>query len=337
MREARRLIWPIAALAALLMVNAIFSRSFFHLSITNGHIHGSMIDVLDRGAPVMLLALGMSLVIATGGIDLSVGAVMAIAGAVAASLIARPIDSPVAIINAHGSIAVIIMISLAAALLAGLWNGALVVLLGLQPIVATLILMVAGRGIAQLLTDGQIVTFDNARFAALGRAVLFGLPFPVTIVAAAAILISLVARWTALGLFIESVGNNPTASRLAGIPAVRVKLLVYTIGGLCAGLAGLIITADLQAADANNSGLNLELDAILAVSLGGASLAGGRFSLVGALIGAILLQTLTTTIFSDNVPPPLTLVVKGALVVAVCVLQSPRFRGMFLRGRKGAA
>lgn len=337
MREARRLIWPIAALAALLIVNAIFSPSFFHLWISEGRVHGSMIDVLDRGAPVMLLALGMSLVIATGGIDLSVGAVMAIAGAVAASLIARPDDSPLAFINAHGYLAVIILLSLLAALLAGLWNGALVVGLGLQPIVATLILMVAGRGIAQLLTNGQIVTFDNAGFAALARSSLFGLPFPVTIVAVAAVLIAILSRGTALGLFIESVGNNPTASRLAGIPAARVKLLVYTICGLCAGIAGLIITADIQGADANNAGLYLELDAILAVSLGGASLAGGRFSLLGALIGAILLQSLTTTILSHSVPAPLTLVIKGALVVVVCLFQSSQFRSIFRWRRKAVS
>jgi galactofuranose transport system permease protein len=216
-----------------------------------------MIDVLDRGAPVMLLALGMSLVIATGGIDLSVGAVMAIAGAVAASLIARPIDSPVAIINAHGSIAVIIMISLAAALLAGLWNGALVVLLGLQPIVATLILMVAGRGIAQLLTDGQIVTFDNARFAALGRAVLFGLPFPVTIVAAAAILIAAASARDSAGPCSSSRRKQSDRQPPGRVSRrCRSSLPVYTLCGLCAGLAGLIVTADIQGADANNAGLS---------------------------------------------------------------------------------
>jgi simple sugar transport system permease protein len=278
----------------------------------------------------MLLSLGMSLVIATGGIDLSVGAVMAIAGAVAASLIARPDDSPLAFIHVSAPIA-IIAVSLLAALLAGLWNGVLVAGLRLQPIVATLILMVAGRGIAQLLTNGTIVTFENPGFAFLARGAIFGMPYPVKVTLIAAALIALVSRGTALGLFIESVGNNPAASRLAGAPAAAVKIGVYALCGLCAGLAGLVVTADIQGADANNAGLYLELDAILAVSLGGASLSGGRFSLLGSLIGAILLQALTTTILEHNVPPPLTLVIKGAVVVAVCLLQSPKFRAKFTR------
>jgi simple sugar transport system permease protein len=153
-----------------------------------------------------------------------------------------------------------------------------------------------------------------------------GLPFPVTIVVVTAVAIGLLTRATALGLFVESVGNNPKASRLAGLPAGWVKLSVYALCGLCAGLAGLIVTADIQAADANNAGLNLELDAILAVSLGGASLNGGRFSLIGSLIGAVLLQAMTSTILAHNVPPPLTLVIKGLVVVAVCLFQSPVFR-----------
>jgi simple sugar transport system permease protein len=331
MSEWRRLIWPLSALALLLIVNAIFDRPFFHLEWRDGRVFGTMIDVLNRGAPVMLLSLGMSLVIATAGIDLSVGAVMAITGAVAASLIARPSDSPLAFLNVHGSIVAIVALSLLVALIAGAWNGMLVAALRLQPIVATLILMVAGRGVAQLLTNGQIITFNNPAFASLARGSFLALPFPITIAIVTAIVIALITRGTALGLFIESVGNNPTASRLAGLPAGLVKLAVYTLCGLCAGLAGLIITADIQGADANNAGLYLELDAILAVSLGGASLAGGRFSLIGSLIGTVLLQALTSTILAHNVPPPLTLVIKGAVVVAVCLLQSPVFRGKLAR------
>jgi galactofuranose transport system permease protein len=328
MRESRRLIWPLAALALLLIFDALFNRSFFYLHMRDGRVYGAMVDVLNRSTPVMLLSLGMSLVIATGGIDLSVGAVMAITGAVAASLIARPDDSPLAFIHVSAPI-VIIALSLIAALAAGLWNGLLVTALQLQPIVATLILMVAGRGVAQLLTDGKIVTFEDPGFAFLAGGSMFGLPFPVTLTLVAAILIALTTRGTALGLFIETVGNNPAASRLAGAPAAAVKMAVYALCGLCAGLAGLIVTADIQGADANNAGLYLELDAILAVSLGGASLSGGRFSLLGSLVGAVLLQALTTTILEHNVPPPLTLVIKGAVVVAVCLLQSPQFRAKF--------
>jgi galactofuranose transport system permease protein len=329
-----RLFWPLSALALLLAINAVFNRSFFHLEMRDGRLVGSMVDVLRYGAPVTLLSLGMSLVIATSGIDLSVGAVMAINGAVAASLIARPPDGPLSFIDVHGSTAVVIGLSLLVALAAGAWNGMLVVLLGLQPIVATLVLMVAGRGMAQLLTNARIVTFPETPFSFLARGTVLSLPFPILLSLLAALLIGLFSRGTALGLFIESVGNNPKASRLAGVPAGVVKIAVYALCGLCAGIAGLVVTAEIQGADANHAGLGLELDAILSVSLGGASLSGGRFSLLGTVIGAVLLQTLTTMLLGMNVPPALTIVLKGAVVVLVCLLQSPKFRGKFQRGRQ---
>jgi simple sugar transport system permease protein len=280
----------------------------------------------------MLLALGMTLVIATGGIDLSVGAVIAIAGATAASLLVRPDGSPLSFLNVHHSVAGVILITLGLALLAGLWNGVLVAWLDIQPIVATLILMVAGRGVAQLLTDGQIITFENPSFQFLGSGFLLGIPFTIFIVTVAYLLGGALTRGTALGLFIESVGNNAKASRYAGVSARRVKLMVYGLCGFCAGVAGLIVTADIKAADANNAGLYLELDAILAVAIGGTSLAGGRFSLIGSLIGALVIQTLTTTILTRGVAPELTLVVKAAVVIAVCLLQSEPFRAALARG-----
>jgi simple sugar transport system permease protein len=331
MRELKRIFWPAAALALLLLINAIFNPSFFRLHMHDGKLVGSLVDVLRYGAPVTLLSVGMSLVIATGGIDLSVGAVMAIAGAVAASLIARPYDSPLDFLDVHKSTAAVIAIPLLVALIAGTWNGMLVVLLRLQPIVATLVLMVAGRGIAQLLTDGRIVTFPSTPFSFLARGTLWHIPFPIELSLLAAVVIGLFIRGTALGLFIESVGNNPKASRLAGVPAGVVKISVYALCGLCAGLAGLIATAEIQGADANTAGLGLELDAILSVSLGGAVLAGGRFSLLGTIIGSILLQTLTTMLLTMNVPPAMTIVLKGAVVVIVCLLQAPKFRDLFRR------
>jgi simple sugar transport system permease protein len=279
----------------------------------------------------MLLSLGMTLVIATGGIDLSVGAVMAIAGAVAAVLITRHEGSPLAVVDVHGSITLIIALSLLVALIAGLWNGVLVAFVGIQPIVATLILMVAGRGVAQLIANGDIVTFHNESFQYLGTGTLFGLPFTITLVAVMTLLTVLLTRGTALGLFIESVGNNPVASRYSGINARTVKLATYLVCGFCAGLAGLIATADIKGADANNVGMYLELDAILAVAIGGTSLAGGRYSLVGALIGTLVIQTLTTTILTRGVDPALTLVIKAGVVVGVCLLQSEKFRFMIAR------
>jgi len=327
------LFWPVVTLAAVLLFNLFFTPGFVHIEIRDGRFYGSLIDILNRAAPVLLLSLGMTLVIATGGVDLSVGAVMAIAGAVAACLIARPPDCILNSVNLHGSVPAIIVVSLLVALGCGLFNGFLVSYLELQPIVATLLLMVAGRGVAQLLTNGQIVIFTEPTFAALGSGSTFFLPNPIWLFAIVAVLVGLLARKTAYGLFVEAVGNNAVASRYAGVNSRTVKLVAYSICALCAGVAGLIATADIKGADANNAGLYLELDAILAVCIGGTSMAGGRFSLAGSLVGAILMQALTTTILTRGISPEATLILKAVVVVAVCLLQAPRFRAAIARRR----
>ena len=207
--------------------------------------------------------------------------------------------------------------------------------MGLQPIVATLILMVAGRGLAQLITGGQILTVYYQPFHFLGGGYLFGLPFALYVVGALVLVTSLLLRKTALGLFIQAVGINPVASRLAGIRAAVLIFLVYVFCAACAGLAGLIISSNVRSADANNAGLLLELDAILAVTLGGTSLAGGKFSLAGSLVGALIIQTLTSTIYAMGVPPEINIVVKAIVVLAVCLSQSEVFRQMLVQ-RRGA-
>jgi simple sugar transport system permease protein len=326
-----RIIWPLAALALIVLFNAFFTPHFFELNVVRGRVHGYLIDILHNGAAVMLLSIGMTLVIATGGIDLSVGAVMAIAGTTAAVLIVRPEGSPLSRVDVHGSMTAVICIALLVATLAGLWNGALRAFLGIQPIIATLILMVSGRGIAQLLANGQIVTFDNPTLVFLAGGSLLGVPFTIVQVAIVAGIAATLTRATALGLFIESVGSNPTASRYCGVNARLVQLAVYTFSGFCAGVAGLIKAADIKGADANTSGLFLELDAILAVSIGGTALTGGRFSLLGSLIGALVIQLLTTTFLAHDIPRAIDLMVKAGVVIVVCLLQSETFRSKLLR------
>ena len=312
----------IAALILVLLVDSLVANNFFAVHLQDGRLFGSPIDILNRAAPVALLAIGMTLVIATGGIDLSVGAVMAIAGATAATLTV-----------AGHSLTTVIFSALGAGLLCGLWNGVLVALLRIQPFVATLILMVAGRGIAQLITQGQIVTFDSATLGWLGSGSLWLLPVPVWITLAAALLVWLLTRRTALGLFIEAVGINLRAARNAGVTGWLVVMSTYVISGLCAAVAGLIVTADIRGADANNAGLWLELDAILAVVIGGASLMGGRFNLVLSLIGALIIQAMNTGILLSGFPPELNQVVKAVVVMCVLLLQSPRFLAMLKRRR----
>ena len=322
------LFWPVCTLLLLLAVNAIYNPGFWQLQWRDGHLYGSVIDILNRAAPLAVVALGMTLVIATRGIDISVGAVVAIAAATAALLIGGElvVKDGVQSYASRMPMSAAIAAALAAAALCGLWNGMLVARVGMQPIIATLILMVAGRGIAQLITGGQIITVYYAPYFFLGNGFLLGLPFAVFIAAAVWAALHLAMTRTALGLFIQAIGINPAASRLAGLPERLITVCVYVFCGFAAGVAGLVISSNVKSADGNNAGMLLELDAILAVTLGGTLLTGGRFSLAGSVLGALIIQTLTSTIYSIGVPPEINMVVKAAVVFVVMLLQSAEFR-----------
>ena len=300
------------ALAAVLLVNWLLFPGFFNITLQDGRLFGSLIDVLNRGAPVAILAIGMTAVIATKGVDLSVGAVMAIAGATAAVMVTSGLPGWLAVLAA-----------LAAGLACGLWNGLLVTALNIQPIIATLVLMVAGRGLAQLITEGSIVTFADPVLVFIGTGSVFGLPTPIVIAAALMVLATMAVRRTALGLLIEAVGVNRSAARFAGIQAGLLLVLVYTFAGLCAALSGLIVAGDIRGADANNAGLWLELDAILAVVIGGTSLMGGRFSIPMSVVGAMIIQAMNTGILISGFSPEFNLVVKSGVIIVILVLQSP--------------
>ena len=318
MSVIRRVRPQLAALAVVLVLIGLVAPGFFAISVQNGRLYGSLIDVGVRAAPVALLAIGMTLVIATKGIDLSVGAVIAITGAVAASLVVEGHPLPL-----------VILAALAVGLICGLWNGMLVAMLDIQPIIATLILMVAGRGIAQLITEGVILTFNHPGFAFIGSGAVAGIPMPILIWLAAGLAVGALVRRSALGLLIEAVGINRRASHLAGVRARALILAVYAASGLCAALAGLIVTADIRGADANNAGLWLELDAILAVVIGGTSLAGGPFSIAASLIGALIIQSINTGILIAGWPPEFNLIIKASVIVVILTLQSPAFAGLW--------
>ncbi len=300
------------ALAAVLLANWLLFPDFFAIRLQDGRLFGSLIDVLNRGAPVGLLAIGMTMVIATRGVDLSVGAVMAMSGAVAATLT-----------QAGWGLPVVLGAALGTGLLCGLWNGALVALLRIQPIVATLILMVAGRGIAQLITEGQIVTFVSPALAFIGSGSFLTVPMPVVITVVLLAVTALLVRATALGLMIEAVGVNRLSSVGAGVHTPVVLIAVYAWCGVCAAVAGVIVTADIRGADVNNAGLWLELDAILAVVVGGTSLLGGRFGLLLSVVGAAIIQAMNTGILLSGFKPEFNLIVKAAVLLVVLLLQSP--------------
>ena len=323
----RALFWPLLALLLLLIANGLFNPGFLAVQVRDGHLYGNLVDIANRAAPLALVSLGMTLVIAVRGLDISVGAVLAIAATVAVWTITR--------LGAEGGESLLPLLAamgaaLGVATLCGLWNGMLVVKVGMQPIVATLILMVAGRGFAQLISDGQILTVYDTSYAFLGRGFLFGLPFALFVVAAVFIALQLLLTRTALGLFVRAIGENPQAAHMAGVRARTLTPALYAFCGFCAGMAGLLVSSNVASADANNAGQLLELDAILAVSLGGSALAGGRFSLAGTLVGALIIQSLTTTIYSIGVPPQVNLMVKAVLVIGVLLLQAPRFRSQML-------
>lgn len=311
--------WPLGGLLVLIVFNAILRPDFLQVTLLDGHLFGVPVDILNQGARALVLALGMTLVIATGGVDLSVGSVMAVSGAVAAMMLSHGYDS----------LALVLAAALASGLLAGLCNGLLVSRLGVQPIVATLILMVAGRGAAQLLTGGEVIIIKHRGFEYIGNGFLLALPFSAVLASALFLISHFTLRRTAAGLFIEAVGDNPIASRFAGLATARIKCLVYVFAGFCAGLAGVMAAANIKAADSYRVGENMELDAIFAVVVGGTALTGGRFLLLGSFVGALLLQTLTQTMYYAGVPPAVAPVPKALLILAVCLLQSDRTRVWF--------
>jgi simple sugar transport system permease protein len=330
------LFWPAFTLLLLLGASALFNPSFLRVSWHDGHFYGNVIDILNRAAPLIVVSLGMTLVIAVRGLDISVGAVVALSATVAALLVGGGFDAGGNVASEH-PLGVALGAALAVAAACGLWNGLLVVKAGMQPIVATLILMVAGRGIAQLLTGGQIITVYYPPYFVLGNGFLAGLPVALWVAAATWGVLHLLTTRSALGLFIRAIGGNPEAARVAGVRASAITLSVYVFCGLAAGIAGLILSSNVKSADANSAGQLLELDAILAVTLGGTALTGGRFTLAGTILGALIIQTLTSMIYSLGVPTEVNLVVKALLVFAVMLLQSAEFRALVLRVVRGGA
>lgn len=318
-----RLFMPIVCLLIVLLVNVIRTPDFFSITMTEGHLSGWLISVINRGSELVILAIGMTLVTAaSGGQDISVGAVMAVAAAVCCQLLSGGAVSTTTLAMP------IFVAALAGILVAGVcgaFNGFLVAKLNIQPMVATLILFTAGRGIAQLVTKGQITYIRVESYKTMGG-FLGPIPTPVLFAVGAIILAWIVLNKTALGLYIESVGVNSKASRLVGLNSTKIKFLTYVICGLLAGVAGVVASSRIYSADANNIGLNLEMDAILAVALGGNILGGGKFNLMGSVIGAYTIQALTTTLYAMSVPSDQLPVYKAIVVIIIVVLQSPIFK-----------
>ena len=333
-----RLFLPIVCLIAVLLINVIRTPDFFNISIRNGVLYGYIIDVINRASELVILAIGMTLVTAaSGGQDISVGAVMAVAAAVCCQILSGGQASVTAYQN---SVILAVIAAILASALCGAFNGFLVAKLNIQPMVATLILYTAGRGIAQLVTNGQItyIRVDSFKMAGgyIGKCPI---PTPIFFAIITVAIVYLILKKTALGLYIESVGINGKAARLVGLNSTMIKFLTYVICGVLAGIAGIVASSRIYSADANNIGLNLEMDAILAVALGGNFLGGGKFSLIGSVIGAYTIQALTTTLYAMNVKADQLPVYKAIVVVIIVTLQSDVFKKYIanLKAKKSVA
>jgi simple sugar transport system permease protein len=330
-----RLFWPASCLVGLIVLNTVVRPRFIKITLRDGELHGALIDILRQSAPLMLVALGMTVVIATRGIDLSVGAVMAVTGAVTLTMIDGSSDP-----GSVGTVLVAIAAGLAVAFGLGLWNGMLVALLKIQPIIATLVLMLAGRGVALLITGGFITTVNSPPLKFVAGGYVLAIPFAFIIAAVAVVVVAVFERRTALGVLTEAVGINPEASRLAGVRSRGIVFAAYVLSATLAGAAGIIYSSNIMAADANAAGELIELYAILAVVLGGTSLLGGKFSIAGTVIGVLIIQTLNSTILFLGVPSAEAPVFFAVVVVMVVLIQSPRLhtlaRTMTRRGRSGS-
>ncbi len=330
-----RLFFPLVALGSILLFDLIAVPGFFRISTREGNLYGNLIDIARNASTVSLLAIGMTLVIATGGVDLSVGAIMAISASVAAILMNPYVlatELPPHIMKfmsdpnfTYQPLWIVILATLIVATICGLWNGLLVAYGKIQPMVATLILMIAGRGIAQLITNGVRIQIFYEPYAFIGQGWII-LPFSLYLVAIVFALAWFLTRRTAIGMFIESVGTNARSSFFSGIDEKRVKLLAYTFCGFCAGIAGLVASSNIKTSDAFNLGVAKELDAILAVVIGGTMMSGGRFSLLASIVGAWVIQAITTSMYAVGVPAFALQAIKAVVVILVVLLYSEQVR-----------
>ncbi|RCW79613.1 ABC transporter permease [Paracoccus lutimaris] len=312
LRPDRQLSGLLVALAALTLLNVIITPNFLNMQTLAVNV--------SQVATIAIVALGMTLVIASGGIDLSVGSTMAVAGALAPIVFL----SDWALANPGLGLTASILLPLIVAGLCGLFNGVLISMFGVQPIIATLILFISGRGIAQVLTNGNLQTFTNPSFTWLGTGRVFGLPVQGWIALVLTLILGWVVRRTIYGRYLLSAGGNERAAVMAGVPVARVKIATYVIAAVLAGLAGLIVVAINSASDAARIGQLMELDAIAAAVVGGAALAGGRAPILGTLLGAVFIQLMGYTLIANGISDEMTLIVTAAIIAVAVWLQRGR-------------
>jgi galactofuranose transport system permease protein len=287
----------------LVLFNAVFTTNFATTA--------TLFNLLIQVAPVLIVSLGMALVIGTEGIDLSVGSVMAIASAIVPLYLGY--GWPVAV-----------LIALVVGTLAGALNGSLVAFVGMQPIIATLALFVGGRGLAQVLVGGQLQIISDPSFLALGQAEVLGIPLPVIIAGVLALIVGFVVRRTTFGRYVLAIGGNRAASYLSGHPVRAVLVAVYAISAALATIAGVLATARLSAGDPSTIGILIELDAIAAVVVGGTPLSGGKVSVAGTVMGALVMAVITATFIMNDLPFTYAQILKAVIILLAVYIQRGR-------------
>lgn len=322
----QQLFLPFFMMILVLLVNLIKDPGFFSIGIKNGVLYGRIVDILNRGSEIAILAVGQTLVVAvSAGTDISVGSVMSLSACGACMLLAGfGVNSATTLAV---PLAVGILFGILLGGLCGAFNGFLVAKLQIQPMVATLILYTAARAIGLLLCNNQITYIRYEPYKYFGN-FLPGCPIPtpifITIIVVAIVMVFL--KKTAMGMYVQSVGINSRAARISGLNSTMICWICYLICGLCAGIAGIVASSRIYSADSNNIGLNYELDAILAVALGGNSLGGGKFNMAGSIIGAYTIQAITTTLLAMGVSTDQAPVVKAIIVILIVVVQAPVFK-----------
>ena len=324
---------PIFCMILVLLINLIKSPAFFSISINNGVLYGRLIDILNRGSEIAILAVGQTLVVAvSAGTDISVGSVMSLSACSCCMLLAGYGNNSVSVLAVPMIVGMLFGVLMGG--VCGAFNGALVAKLKIQPMVATLILFTAARAIGLLLCNNQITYIRYEPYKYLGN-FFPGCPIPTPLFVAIIVIliVGILLRKTALGLYIQSVGINGRAARISGINSDVICFICYLVCGLCAGIAGIVASSRIYSADSNNIGLNYELDAILAVALGGNSLGGGKFNLAGSIIGAYTIQAITTTLLAMGVSTDKAPVFKAIIVIIIVVVQAPAFKA-YMAARK---
>lgn len=327
---SHRLFLSFCCLVLVLLVNLIKSPSFFDISINNGVLYGRLIDILNRGSEIVILSVGMTLVLAASrGPDISVGSIMSLSGCFTCMLLAGFGVNSTTVLRMPMLLGILGGILMGG--VAGIFNGTLVSRLKIQPMIATLILYTAGRATSLLVCNNMLIYIRYEPYKYLGNFLKVGgwtcpIPTPIFVSVLIVAIAAIIIKKTTLGLYVQSVGINERASRLLGINSARIIFLCFVVSGICAGIAGVVSSSRIYSADPNSIGKDYELDAILAVALGGSSLGGGKFNLYGTIIGAYTIQAITVTLLAMGVSTDQAPVIKAIIVLLIVAVQSPVFK-----------